>query len=92
MAMTGEQIQTAIAQLIEQVAKLAGATKPTSEDEFGDARRDEPRDRGSPKLDLKNFTRLEKFTGGDAAWKDWSQDFKVLVTSVNPSMQEWFNK
>ena len=90
MAMTSDQMQEALTMLIQQVAKLAGATKNgATSDEFGDAK--EARDRGSPKLDLKNFMRVEKFSGGDAAWKDWSIDFKVVIVSVHPSMQKWFH-
>ena len=41
-------------------------------------------------MDLKNFSRMEKFSGGDSAWKDWSFDLKVLTVSINPSMHKWF--
>ena len=86
--MTGEQIQSVLATLVEQVAKLASASKPAQEEDGG-AKREEPREKVSTKLDLKNFTRIEKFSGGDAARKDWSIEFKVVIVSVNPSMQKW---
>ena len=57
-----------------------------------EAKVDKPRNLTSPKLDLRNFTKMEKFSGGEAAWKDWSFDFKTMVSAINPSMSKWFKK
>ena len=53
-------------------------------------RSDKPREDRPQKLDLRNFQKVDKFSGGEAAWKDWSFDFKVMVNSINPSMSKWF--
>ena len=65
MAMTLENMQELMAKLVEQVTKLAetSTTAENKEDAEGtNSKKDEPRKEGSPKLDLKNFTRMEKFT------------------------------
>ena len=51
-----------------------------------------PRKENSPRPDLKNFTRMDKFCGGETAWKEWSFDFKVMVTSINPSLERWLKE
>ena len=77
---------TAAATAAETAAKVA-ATAATAEQKS-----DKPREERSPKLDLRNFTKVDKFSGGEAAWKDWSFDFKVMVNGINPSMSKWFEK
>ena len=44
----------------------------------------------SPKLDIRNFMKMEKFSGGEMEWKEWSFDLKVLVVSINPDLERWF--
>ena len=33
---------------------------------------------------------MNKFAGGDDAWKEWSFDFKVIAEAINPSLTKWF--
>ena len=42
------------------------------------------------RFDPKRFQRLDKFSGGDVAWKLWSFDFKVIAEAINPSLTKWF--
>ena len=42
------------------------------------------------RFDPKQFQRLDKFSSGDAAWKLWSFDFKVIAEALNPSLTKWF--
>ena len=58
MAMTIEQMQEMMAKLVEQVTILPG--KPTTAEgtEGTNSKTEHPRKEGSPKLDLKNFTRM----------------------------------
>ena len=30
----------------------------------------------SPKLDIRNFMKMEKFSGGEMEWKEWSFDLR----------------
>ena len=71
MAMTIEQIQEMMLRLVEQVTKMAGASA-TAEgtDNSTGPKTEKPNKDWSPRLDVKNFTRMEKFSGGDSAWKE----------------------
>ena len=88
--MTSAQIQATLATLVEQVTKLASASKPAEAKEGTNANTEQPSKEGSPKPDLNNSARMEKFGGGDSAGKDWSFELKVLTMSINPSMEKCF--
>ena len=92
MAMTLEQNETLMLKLVEQLSKMAGAstTVEGTENSTG-PKTEKPNEDWSPKLDLKNFTRMEKFSGGDSAWKEWSFDLRVLTVSICPVMGKWFH-
>ena len=66
------------------------ATAAAMGQQSAEPRSDKPREDRPQKLDLRNFQKVDKFSGGEAAWKDWSFDFKVMVNSINPSMSKWF--
>ena len=51
-----------------------------------------PRTGTSRKLEVRDFMTCEKFAGGEAEWSDWSFDFKTLVNSINPAMENWFKE
>ena len=36
----------------------------------------------SQRLDMRNFQKLEKLTGGENQWADWSSDLRILVVVV----------
>ena len=36
----------------------------------------------------KGFNRINKFSHGEAAWPDWSFDFKVALGAQSPAMRE----
>ena len=38
-------------------------------------------------LHAKIFDRMEKFTGGEERWKDWSFDVKIAIKSQDPKME-----
>ena len=90
MAMSQEQLEELIKgfqnSMLTVVQSLTADRKQAPEQKEGTPEVVEK----SPKLDLKNFTRVDKFAGGETAWKEWSFNLKVLVTSVNPSLERWF--
>lgn len=47
--------------------------------------------RGGPrgrKLHIKDFQRVDKFAGGDEAWRSWSEDVRMTVKSALPERQQ----
>ena len=44
----------------------------------------------TPKIEIRAFHHMSKFSTGDDEWKNWSFDFKTLVQSINPWMTRWF--
>ena len=44
----------------------------------------------SQRLDMRNFLKVEKLTGGENQWADWSSDLRILVESVNPDLEKYF--
>ena len=44
----------------------------------------------SPKLELRKYMKMDKFSGGESEWQEWSFDFKTLTNSMNPAMEKWF--
>ena len=96
-SMTEDQVKEIIAGLlnsmITSVRKLMEDNQrqaPEGRAEGTVATTDHPRKVGTPKLDLKNFARMNKLSGGECAWKEWPFDLKVLTASINPSMDRWF--
>ena len=83
-----EAAATAAATAAETATKVAAkAAAAAAEHKSDKLRHEKPQ-----KLDLKDFTKVEKFAGGEAAWKEWSFDFKTVVSAINPSMSRWFDK
>ena len=98
MAMSDEQVNamvagfqstmlTALREMMDDSKKDAteNAAKATTEGANGNS--DNPRKKESPKLDPRNFMEMDKFGGGETAWKDWTFDFKVMFNSISPSMK-----
>ena len=42
------------------------------------------------RLDLRNFTNFRKFSGGEHEWSEWQSDFRTIVVSINPGMDDYF--
>ena len=70
-------------------ASVAASAAATAQEQYNLNTKPE-RKEFTPKFDPKSFARLDKFSGGDAAWKDWSFDLKVIATAINPSLTQWF--
>ena len=45
----------------------------------------------TPKIEIRAFHHMSKFSTGDDEWKNWSFDFKTLVQFINPWMTRWFD-
>ena len=43
--------------------------------------------RAKPLIDAKRFERLDKFSGGEDRWKDWSFDFKITVKAQDARVE-----
>ena len=63
----------------------ASAAKQEATAAAADQNKTEKRDY-NPRFDPKQYARLNTFSGGDAAWKAWSFDFKVIALALNPSL------
>ena len=99
MSMTGEQLteilrnmQVSMMDALQKVmnsntatASVAASAAATAQEQAKPEKKE-----FTPKFDPKSFSRLDKFSGGDAAWKEWSFDFKVIATAINPSLTKWF--
>ena len=47
-----------------------------------------PKDKWSAKLTEKSYKRMEKFSGGEVAWQEWSYDFELITGALNPCVRK----
>ena len=75
-----------MAEMFERLITGLRAAPSATEREGHDGPREE---RGAKKqLDVKGFSRVDKFAGGEAGWKEWSFDFKVAVMAQSNKVHQ----
>ena len=47
-----------------------------------------PRDDHQGKLQIKDFERLDKYSGGEELWQEWADDFEVAVKAKIPRVEQ----
>jgi hypothetical protein len=78
MSVSGEQLQQIVAAAVQQ------ALAASQQWGLGGARSSG----NNRKLQEKDFRRVEKFSGGEDAWKAWEFDFKVALRAADAVMGE----
>ena len=73
MAISAEQLQQILSQVMGEMMKTRGAGAP------GNGRR---------VLTEKDFRRVDKFNGDEADWKAWEFDFKIALRSASPQVSK----
>ena len=90
MVLTDEQMSTLIRLMGESIANAINETKKDAKASNSD---DGGEGGGLDRAFLeKQFTRVEKFAGGDKEWKSFSFDFKTAAKGVNYKVGEVFDK
>ena len=78
-AISIEQMQEAFAKLMDMQGQLLGAMKAGKEKNSSGGGGDNKKE----VLFGKGLGMMEKFTGGETGWNEWSGDFRTMVQTKN---------